>query len=113
MQNLIVYVNFSHFRLHSFSHLLFESFVLIICLISYFSNTSLFNEIRQLEGSFVYTSLVLQISSLLTPVSRNWYRITNHFHFHQELWVFSCNIPCLNHVWPSNLHLEIKNLHAA
>jgi hypothetical protein len=112
MQNLIININFTHFGLHSFPHLLFECFILIICLISNFCNTSLFNEIRKFKWCFVNTSFILKISSLLAPVSRNRHGITNHFHVHQKLRVFCSDIPCFNHIRSSDLHLQIKHFHA-
>jgi hypothetical protein len=82
MKNLIVNINLSHFRLHAFSHLLFQSLVFVAGLLTDFCNSCLFNEVRQLKWCLVHSSLVLEVSSLLTPVTRDRNRVSHHLHVH-------------------------------
>jgi hypothetical protein len=86
MQNLIVYINFAHFRLQSLPHFLFESFGLI-CMVALFSQLSdacLLYEFWQFERYLVDSTLVLQVATLLCPVSWNRYRITHLLTFKKE-----------------------------
>ena len=75
MKYLVIYVYFAHLWLHSFSHLLLESFSIVssTSLFSELANTCLLDKVRQFERYLVYTSFILQISPLLGPVSRDWH----------------------------------------
>ena len=71
MKNLIVDINFPHFRLHPLSHFLFQSFVLIVSLFTYFGDSSSLDEFRKFERCLMDSSFVLKVSSLLAPMPWN------------------------------------------
>jgi len=52
---------------------LLESLVFIIGLLSNLGDTCLLDEVRELKGGLVDSSLVLEVSSLLAPMAGNRY----------------------------------------
>jgi len=105
MQNLIINVDLTHLRLHSLSHLLLKSLVFVVGLLSDLGDTCLFDKVRELKGRFMHTSLILEVSSLLAPMSGHGYGIPNHLHVQEKLGILSSDIPGLNHVRSTNFHL--------
>ena len=67
VQNLVINVDFAHFRLHALSHFLFEtlSLVSLSSLLSELADASVLDKVRQLKGDFVDSALILQIAALL------------------------------------------------
>ena len=112
MKDLIINVYFAHLRLHPFPHLLFQGLVLVAGLFPYSGDACGFNVVRELEGRLMNSSLVLQVSSFLGPVARDWNCVPDHFHLHKEKGIIGSHVPAFNHVRPSNLHFQIKYLHA-
>ena len=93
MQNIIINVNFAHFWLNSFSHSLLQALALIICLCSYLIDACILNKIRKFKWSFMNTSLVLKITTLLGPMLWNWYGISCLLKIYQKLRILCCYVP--------------------
>jgi hypothetical protein len=113
VKHLVIDVDFTHFWLHTLSHLLFKRLlsISISCLLPQATDSSLLNKLWQLEGDLMDTPLVLEIASLLSPVTRHWHRVPHLLAGKKEKRLFGGDIPRLNEVWPLHLHLEVKNLH--
>ena len=113
VQDLIVNVDFSHLRLHALSHFLFQSLVGIVSIafISHFGDPCLLDELRQLERYLMDASLVLEISTFLSPMSWNWHRVTDLLTLQEKQWILSRRVPCLHKVRALNPHLQVKDFH--
>ena len=113
MQDLIVDIDFSHLRLHTLSHFLFQSlgFVSFRSLLPKLRDSSLLNEFRQLKWNFVDASFILEVAALLSPVSWYGHRITHLFALEEIEWVPRRHIPGLHKVGTTHLHLQVEDLH--
>lgn len=69
VQDVVVNIDLAHFWLDTLSHSLLQRFVRILTSGSDSIDSSVFNKLWQLEGSLVDAPLVLEIPSLLVPMS--------------------------------------------
>ena len=83
-----------------------------MCLFPHLGDPCRFYKVRQFKGYFVDSSLILQVSSFLIPMTRYWHRVPHLLQFHQKQWISRCCIPSFHHVWSLDLHLKIKDFHA-
>ena len=98
VQHLVIDLNFAHLRLHTLPHFLLQrlGIVCLASLLTKLADSGLLNEVWQLEGYFVDTALVLEIATLLRPVSGNRHGIPDLLAFKEEERVFRCDIPSFN-----------------
>ena len=71
VENSIVDVDLAHLGLHALLHALPQALVRVVRALAHLSYSGRLDEVRQLKGGFVKTTLVLKEFAFLTPVLRN------------------------------------------